>query len=87
MAYDKVTKLFNKCCKKKVAKKENIQLSKDEMEKIKEKEIKKDNTEDKEEVIKKNSFQLLLQMNEVPLQLHQLSMEYLNLPLICTILE
>ena len=42
MAYDKVNKFFNKCCKKKIAQKDNIQISKEEMEKIKEKEKEKE---------------------------------------------
>ena len=60
MAYDKINKFFNKCCKKKGAQKDNIQISKEEMEKIKEKEkekkldknstdIKEDNLKEKKE--------------------------------------
>ena len=54
MAYDKLNKLFNKCCKKKVVKKNEIQLKKEEMEKLKEKEKeiekkKKENEDEKQE--------------------------------------
>ena len=59
MAYDKMNKFFSKCCKKKVAKKDNIQINKEEMEKLKEKEKekelekeKKQNKEEKVEEIK-----------------------------------
>ena len=42
MVYDKINKFFNKCCKKKGAPKDNIQINKEEMEKIKEQEKEKD---------------------------------------------
>ena len=41
IAYDKMKKFFNKCCKKKVDKKENLQFNKEEIEKLKEKDIDK----------------------------------------------
>ena len=37
LAYDKMKKFFNKCCKKKVVQNENNQLNKEEIEKLKEK--------------------------------------------------
>ena len=52
IAYDKINKFFNKCCKKKPIQKDNIQLNKEEMEKLKEKEKEKKNDDKNSKDIK-----------------------------------
>ena len=42
MAYDRINKFYKKCCKKKPVQNNNIQISKEEMEKLKEKEKEKE---------------------------------------------
>ena len=39
IGYDKLKKLFNRCCKKKVVQKENNHLNKEEIENLKEKDM------------------------------------------------
>ena len=54
IAYDKMKRIFDKCCKKRIDRKDNIQLSKEEIEQLrkKEKEFEKNNKDIKEEGIK-----------------------------------
>ena len=52
IGYDKLKKLFNRCCKKKVAQKENNQLNKEEIDNLKKKDMDKIDTDIKDNNLK-----------------------------------